>query len=480
LKKNFFCYPFIIKRPKKNSNYRLISLAVVAAVISIAFASCSKKNDPEPIKSLATSVTLEVNPSKPSINFITWNEDYLHAMREKIPAFEKENGIEVTWRLLSEDVVREKVLIDLASGAGEYDLVLTDVWILPEHVHFGYLEPLDEFAKSDPAFKKDFWYPEFLDALTYEDHLYALPTESFGAAMMIRKDLLEKKGISIPKTTDELEAAARMLTLDLSGDGKIDLFGAVSRGKAGEEPTIVVSGFAWAYGGSWFEGGASTASEIRTKQAKPSFNSPEFIAGFKKYCDLLRKFGPPGIKDYSWYEIIEHGKKGTAAIILNSDFNVGALDRPSIGMREKYIAALPVKGPARYTQEAFAMGYGINKHSRNKKAAWQFLKFLTGTDFMEDVVKNHATSIAIRSLREGDLYREMHPYKTDDDKFVLEESIRLIDWDYMPKIPEYSVISNMLGTATSEVIAGKKNPKEAMDHLNNSVFKLMKQSGYYN
>jgi len=37
-----------------------------------------------------------------------------------------------------------------------------------------------------------------------------------------------------------------------------------------------------------------------------------------------------------------------------------------------------------------------------------------------------------------------------------------------------------LGTATSEVIAGKKNPKEAMDHLNNSVFKLMKQSGYYN
>jgi len=421
----------------------------------------------------------EESVPKRQVKFITWSEDYLNTLKDEIPRFEKETGITVTWKLLSEDIVREKVLVDLASHAGEYDLVLTDVWILPEQVSAGYLEPLDGFAKNDPDFKRDEWYPKFLEALTYDGHLYALPTESFGAALVYRKDLFEKHGVKPPATIVDLERAAKRLMLDIDGDGTTDIFGAVSSGKAGEEPAIVVSGFAWAYGGTWFAGGASTAEEIRKKKAKPSFNSPEFIAGFTKYCDILREYGPPGIKDYTWYELVEDGKKGKAAMILNSGFNVGALDKESIGMRDKYYAALPVRGPARHTQEAFVMGYGINRNSKNKAAAWQFLKFLTGRKFMEHVMKNHATSIAVKAHRESDAYREMHPYMTPEGKYVLEENIRLIDWNYMPHIPEYSVIANLLGTATSEVIAGRKKPKEAMDQLNAAVYRLMRQSGYY-
>lgn len=452
------------------------TIPALLIAVSVCSPSCSGKNQSDEIKPEAKE---NASPQEKHINFITWNEDYLNALEEGIPKFERETGIKVTWKILSEDIVREKVLVDLASQAGEYDLVLTDVWILPEHVAAGYLEPLDKFAANDPTFDRKTWYPEFLNALTYQGHLYALPTESFGAALVYRKDLFEKYGIRIPTTIDELEAAAKRLMLDTNADGTIDIFGAVSRGKAGEEPAIVVSGFAWAYGGTWFEGGASTSEEIKGKKAKPSFNSPQFLAGFKKYCDILRKYGPPGIKDYTWYELVEDGKKGKAAMILNSGFNVGALDKESVGMRDKYYAALPPRGPIKHSQEAFVMGYGINRNSKNKDAAWQFLKFITGKRFMEHVMKDYATSIAIRSHRESDIYRTMHPYKTPSGNFVLEENIKLIDWNYMPHLPEYSVIANLLGTATSEVIAGKKTAKEALDQLNAAVYKLMKQSGYY-
>ncbi len=448
----------------------------MALFMAISCSSKKKKKQPDPD---IASVEAPDFISKPNVNFITWNEDYVTALKNEIPRFEKDTGIKVTWKLLSEDIVRERVLIDLASHAGEFDLVLTDVWILPEQVEAGYLEPLDKFEKEDPRFKRDLWYPQFLKALTYKDHLYALPTESFGAAMVYRKDLFDKHGIKTPTTIDELEDAAKKLIIDTDKDGKIDIYGAVSRGKAGEEPTIVVSGFAWAYGGTWFEGGASTAGEIKSKQAKPTFNSPEFLAGFKKYCDILRMYGPPGIKDYTWYELVQDGKTGSAAIILNAGFNVGALDKKSIGMRDKYYAALPVKGPKKHTQEAFVMGYGINKDSRNKKSAWEFLKFVTGKRFMEHVMKDHATSLAVRAHRESETYRKMHPYVTSEGKFVLEENLNLIDWNYMPHLPEYSVIANLLGTATSEVIAGKKQPKQALDQLNDAVYKLLKQAGYY-
>lgn len=458
------------------SSLRYKTCRTVATALSAAFIfGCS---GPAPEKGFSQQ-KVEASKAAPQVNFITWNEDYLNALKAEIPEFEREAGIKVTWKLLGEDIVREKVLVDLASHAGEFDIVLTDVWILPEHVASGYLEPLDSYIGKDLSFEKDMWYPQFLSALVYDGYLWALPTESFGAALVYRKDLFEKYGVKVPTSIDDLTAAAKKLMIDLDGDGKIDIFGAASRGKAGEEPTIVVSGFAWAYGGTWFEDGASTADEIRRRKAKPTFNSPQFLAGFKKYCDLLRKYGPPGIKDYTWYEMIEDGKKGRAAMILNAGFNVGALDRESIGMRDKYYAALPVRGPAAFTQEAFVMGYGINRYSKNKDAAWQFLKFITGKMFMEHVMADYATSIAIKAHRESDRYRSMHPYKTPDGKFVLEENFKLIDWNYMPHLPEYSVIADLLGTATSEVIAGKKDAKRALDELNEAVYKLMTQAGYY-
>jgi len=415
----------------------------------------------------------------PIINFITWNEDYLPTLQKEVPRFEKETGIKVNWQLLSEDIVRDKVLIDLASGAGQFDLVLTDVWILPEHVSSNYLEPLDRFIENDPAFKKEVWYPVFLEALTYNGHIYALPTESFGAALVYRKDLFQKYNVRVPTTIDELVAAAKKLTLDTDNDGKIDVYGVVSRGKAGEEPAIIVSGFAYAYGGTWFEKGAASAEEIKRLKARPAFNSPAFYKGFKTYCDLLRNYGPPGIKDYTWYEMIQDGRKGRAAMVLYAGFNVGALDKAEVGMRDKYGAALPAKGPAGFIQEAFTMGYGINSNSKSKEAAWEFLKFITGDAFMREVTDNYVTSIPMRSIREGEKYRAMHPYRTAGGRYVLEENLGLIDWRYMPHISEYSVIADLLGTATSEVIAGKKSARAALDELSSAAYKIMKDAGYY-
>ena len=413
------------------------------------------------------------------IHFVTWNEDYLPTLKRDIPRFEAETGIKVEWQILSEDIVRDKGLVDLSSGAGRYDLVLTDVWILAEHVKAGFIEPLDDFIANDTSFRRDAWYPTYLDALTYEGHLYALPTESFGPALVYRKDLFERYGVKVPTTIPELAAAAKKLTLDTDGDGKIDVYGVVSRGKAGEEPAIVVSGFAWAEGGSWFEKGAATAEEIRRLKAKPAFNSPAFLKGFQTYTGLLRDFGPPDSENYTWYEIVQDGRKGRAAMILNCGFNVGAVDKPEVGMREKYAAALPVRGSRAFTQEDFAMGYGINRKSANKAAAWQFLKFITGEPFMQSVMENAVTSIPMRSVVESPEYRSLHPYRAPDGGYVLERSIGLIDWRYMPRLPEYSVIASRLGRATSEVIAGTKTAKQALDELNASVTLLMEQAGYY-
>ncbi len=457
-------------------------LAVLFSILFLsALSGCSRfapSPEPKPLETVTAQTTDGANKN-PHITFITWNEDYLPTLKREVPRFEKETGIKVSWKLLSEDVVREKVLIDLASAAGQYDLVLTDVWILPEHIAAGYLEPLDPFIAKDATFDRSAFYPTFLEALSYNDKLYALPTESFGAALTYRKDLFAQYGVKVPRTIDELVAAARTLTRDTNGDGTIDLYGVAGRGRAGEEPAILVSGFAWAFGGTWFEGGAATAAEIRTKKARPAFDTSAFRKGFTVYCDLLKRYGPPASQDYTWYELVQDGREGRVAMLLYSGFNVGAVDRPDLKLHDRYAAALPARGSKGCVQEAFSMGYGINRHSKNKAAAWEFLKFIAGKAFMEDVVTNAVTSIPMQSLRESAQYRKLHPYRAPDEGYVLEENVALIDWRYMPRLPEYSVIASLLGTATSECIAGKKTPPVALKQLNAAVTKLMTQAGYY-
>ena len=62
--------------------------------------------------------------------------------------------------------------------------------------------PLEGFEDFDEIASR--FYPALLDACTYEDHIYALPETMNFLVMFYRTDILEKLGITVPKTWDEL------------------------------------------------------------------------------------------------------------------------------------------------------------------------------------------------------------------------------------------------------------------------------------
>lgn len=159
--------------------------------------------------------------------------------------------------------------------------------------------------------------PASLDACKWRDHLYSLPIYEFSAAIIYRKDLLKKYGIEVPVDMEELTRAVKKLTLDTNGDGKIDIYGITGRGRKGEEPTITTTGYAWAYVGSCFEGNAHTTYEIKEKKAKPTVNTPEFIAGYEKYCGLLRDYGDPGQSGWSYVVANKAFSEGRAAFYVD-------------------------------------------------------------------------------------------------------------------------------------------------------------------
>ena len=80
----------------------------------------------------------------------------------------------------------------------------------------------------ESKFSKEFldgFYPEMLKAFYYEDELFGLPTCAAPFVLLLRNDLLTEAGIEVPKSYDEILAAAKKLTVDTNGDGKIDRYG---------------------------------------------------------------------------------------------------------------------------------------------------------------------------------------------------------------------------------------------------------------
>ena len=202
-------------------------------------------------------------------------------------------NIQIVWG--DETTVRMKALMDLISHTGRYDILMvgSDGGV-QLYGPGGFLVPLDPYLNNSPTpwFNPKDVFPKFLDAnrMPPGGALYALPYYSFAAGMIYRKDIFDRYGLTVPTTTDELVQVLQTLKEDFKRDG-IDMYPITMRAAPGEEPSLDLLGFVYAYAGypAIFEGGALTADEIKNTVAKPILNSEDFKAGFQAYGNICRK-----------------------------------------------------------------------------------------------------------------------------------------------------------------------------------------------
>jgi len=400
--------------------------------------------------------------------------------------FEEETGITINFEFYNEDVVRQKAMLELASRGTHYDLVATEVWNLVQMADAGFLEPLTDYIEHY-ANAKYFDLSDFgagsIEACSYNDTLYSLPVYEFTFGLSYRADLFAQNGLYVPRTMDELTQVAAALTQDLDGDGKIDLYGMCGRGIAGEEPTITATGYAWAYGGTWFEGNAHNSQQIKATKARPTVNSPEFVAGFGKYCELLREYGDPGQSSWSYIEANQAFTTGRAAMygdattlffILKGGVQDNAFDPRSI-----VVAPSPIGPGGKPIQCYWSFLSGINSAipAAKKLAAWQVLQLLSSEQFQLEGARGGSIASPRLSVFDSDILKEMYtPQQLATLSYIKEN---LTDTTYMPKLPEYAELCDILGTAASAVIAGQKTAQEALDEANQDMYNVMKAAGYY-
>lgn len=309
------------------------------------------------------------NSSSGPISVLLWAEpEELPAYREVIRAFgEVEPGIEV--RLIhtgNRDDLVTRLSTSFAGGTPP-DLFLLNYRFIGQYQARGVLEPVQRYLEGSDAFERQDFFPQALDAFTFDGVLTCLPQNVSSLVVYFNKDLFQEIGLEGPPegwTFFDMVGLARNLTIDLDGDGAPERYG------LGVEPTVIrIAPFIWSNGGTL----------VDDEQAPTRFTleEPAAVEVMQSFFDLREEYRVvPTEHEIEAQKDEDRFLNGTTAMLLASRRETPSLR--TITDFEWDVAPLPVfQEPAGILHSD---AYCMPRASAHKEAAWRFMEFALGPE----------------------------------------------------------------------------------------------------
>ena len=195
---------------------------------------------------------------------------------------------------------------------------------------------------------------------------YSVPLYTHAQLMWYRKDLLEKEGLEIPQTWDQLKAAAEKLT----ADGEYGL--SVPMGTNDMMATRFLNFYM-----------KSAGDRIISPEGKANLTSKSAIDGINYWVDMYKKTSPEGALNFNVLDQATLYYQGKTAFDFNSGFQISGVESTTPDLTDQ-IAAAPVprltEGDPVYGAETSNLPMVVWKNSQHPEVAKAFLKTLYQTD----------------------------------------------------------------------------------------------------
>jgi trehalose/maltose transport system substrate-binding protein len=345
-----------------------------------------------------------------------------------------------------------------AAGSADIDVYMIDV-IWPGIAA--------EFAEDlNPAFpnaKSDF-FPAIVENNTVGGKLVGIPWYTDAGLLYYRKDLLQKYGFSNPPATwKELEEQAKKIQDGERAAGSADFWGFVWQGKSYEGLTC--DALEWQVS----NGGGS----IIEPDGTISINNPQAIAAFDRAKGWVGTISPPGVTGYDEETSRGVWQAGNAAFMRNWPYAY-AIGQADPKLKDKFdVTPLP-KGDGDKARNADTLGgwqLMVNKDSKNKEAAIEFVKYMTSTE----IQKSYAIERALLPTRPA-LYDDADVLKTNPYYAPLKAvfSGGAVARPSTVSADLYNDVSTAYFTAVNQILTGSKDSKTAVADLETEIQKILK------
>jgi sorbitol/mannitol transport system substrate-binding protein len=388
--------------------------------------------------------------------------------------YAKNPDIKVEWVTLEENILRQNVTTDIATGGGQYDVITIGTYEAPIWAKQGWLEGLNDLPAD---YDIDDLLPAIRGGLTVDGTLFASPFYGESSFVNYRKDLAEKAGVTIPDapTWDDIKKAAAAMTDQANG-----IYGICLRGKAGwGENMAFLTSMANSYGARWFD-----------EKWVPQFDSPEWKAVLTDYVEMLTKYGPPGASNNGYNENLTLSLQGKCAMRMDATVSAGGLTDPAQSeFADKVGFALaPDMGLGKRANWLWAWSLAIPASSDAKDASKAFINWATNKDYLALVASKEGWRNAPPGTRTS-LYANPEYAALPFAKMTID-SINAADpvnptvkpvpyvGVQFAAIPEFAGLATSVGEIFSAALAGTKTVDDALVEAQALAVEEMTTAGY--
>jgi len=410
-----------------------------------------------------------------TLTIATVNNGDMVIMQKLSSEFEKEHpDIHLNWVVLEENVLRQRVTTDIATKAGQFDVLTIGNYEVPLWAKQSWLAEI----KPDAAYDADDLLPTVRKDLTVDGKLYALPFYAESVMTYYRKDLFAKAGITMPEhpTYQQLSDAASKIT-----DASHQVYGMCLRGKPGwGENMALLTAVVHSFGGQWFD-----------TSWKPTINTPEWKAAMTWYVTTMKKDGPPGAAANGFNENLALFASGHCGIWVDSTVASGLLFDPKQSQVADKVGftAAPSGDFANAPTWLWIWSLAIPASSKQKDDATKFVTWATSKAYVELVAKSNGWVSAPAGTRTSTYdnpgYQKAAPFAG-----FVRDAIAHSNPDGKTKnprpdtgaqfadIPQFQAIGTQVGQAAAALLSSDESVETMLGTSERSVTRTMRQSGY--
>lgn len=426
---------------------RIVAIAATLTTATL-LASCSAPADPATDKITLTLATV--------------NNPQMADMEELKYHYEEANpNVSVTFVQMEEGDLRAAVTADVASGAGQYDIVTVGSYEVPQWGALGWLTELTPALEGDADYDVDDILPPVRAALSVDGAQYAVPFYGESSILMYNKEILDAAGLTISDEPTWQEVADVARAVNSPETAGICLRGKPGWGDLFAPLTTVVQTF----GGTWYD-----------ENWDAQVNAPEFVEAVNFYNDLLHDAGQADPVSSSFTECLNLLKEGKVAMWYDASVAASILEDPetsAVAGKMGYAHA-----PVNKTDESgwlWSWNLAIPATTKNAEAATDFVKWATSKDYQrlvgEELGWTRVPPGARTSTYEIPEYQEaaaaFAPITLDVMSAVNPEQpgVNPQPWvgiQYVT-IPEFQDVGNQVAQLVADAIAGRTTVEEALD-----------------
>jgi multiple sugar transport system substrate-binding protein len=405
-----------------------------------------------------------------TINGACFQTTYPTYLTEYLPEFEARTGMKVNFSVQAFPVFNQRADLELSTKGSAWDFLNITFIYSGRWIGAGWFTPLDEFANDRNATPPDWDPKDFVAGAQWPWQDAKGQTYGFawlGGAMIMaasRGDLIDKAGLKMPETFDQLIQVCEAI----HNKDQVAAFVADRLHHWNWAPYLM------GFGGRVFKDPPGNLT--------PMLDTPEAVRAAEYYANILAKYCPAGVLSYTDDQAMRAQINGRANIRTQSvDWMTPMVKYEDSQVKSTVRFALMPGGPAGTFPGSNSMGFGIPIGSKQKRAAWEFIKWALSKEIvLRTVLEKGYTGVCRRSVIDDPAYRKALTLNGQDVASLYLKVLELggkAGYMKYRTVPVFPQVGDKINKAIEQIATKQLDAREALKQAQAQAIEDLKKGG---